>query len=216
MTDALSSKDRLSEIRESVAGIHCGTERRYRDDAYADRQWLLVELDKLRRAAPESQPAASNTRVLALRHLHDKLKSGEYDGTDVMAAWVAVEDLACLLERATSEPPAEQSEWPLITRIKADIIAHTHEDPEDGWMVENEQHRATLDLLYESIQALQRASQPPAAAHPFGNGTRESLQNAILSLRLARNNGDADQVRAVLDWLGPDTRPAPTKGGEQS
>jgi hypothetical protein len=46
----------------------------------------------------------SNKRVAALRHLHDKLKSGDYDGTDVMAAWIAVEDLACLLERVENEP----------------------------------------------------------------------------------------------------------------
>lgn len=52
----------------------------------------------------------SNTRVAALRHLHDKLKSGDYDGTDVMAAWIAVEDLACLLERAENEP-GEDDGW---------------------------------------------------------------------------------------------------------
>jgi hypothetical protein len=45
-----------------------------------------------------------NNRAAALRHLHDKLKSGDYDGTDVMAAWIAVEDLACLLESTAHEP----------------------------------------------------------------------------------------------------------------
>jgi len=71
-----------------------------------------------------------------------------------------------------------------------------------------------LVLMLRELKA-RRAAQPPVPVHPFGNGTRESLRNAILSLRLARNNGDADQVRAVLDWLGPDTRSAPTKGAQQ-
>jgi hypothetical protein len=51
----------------------------------------------------------------------------------------------------------------LITRIKADIIEHTQEDLEDGWMVEDEQHCATLDLLFEAMRALQRIAKPPAS-----------------------------------------------------
>lgn len=64
-----------------------------------------------------SEQVPSNTRVAALRHLHDKLKSGEYDGTDVMAAWIAVEDLACLLERATAEPCHDERVKSLCDRI---------------------------------------------------------------------------------------------------
>lgn len=76
-------------------------------------------------------------------------------------------------------------------------------------------HASEIKRLTECVPAT-CSGQPPPLAHPFGNGTRESLMNAILSLRLARNNGDADQVQSVLDWLGPDTRSTSTKSGEQS
>lgn len=62
---------------------------------------------------------------------------------------------------AKVRPSLDPDELPLMKRIKADIIANTHEDPEDGWIVDDEQHGATLDLLYEAMQALQRPSPPP-------------------------------------------------------
>jgi hypothetical protein len=42
--------------------------------------------------------------------------------------------------------------------------------------------------------------------HPFGNGTRESLQKAIHVLIENYSQGDADQLQELLAWLGPDTR----------
>jgi hypothetical protein len=44
-----------------------------------------------------------NEKVERLRDLRVRLKSGEYDGTDIMAAWIALEEYADLLERASGQ-----------------------------------------------------------------------------------------------------------------
>ena len=52
-----------------------------------------------------------------LRELRAALKSGEYDGTHVMRAWIAVDELAALqereqkLERAVSVLTGSNSSW---------------------------------------------------------------------------------------------------------
>lgn len=44
-----------------------------------------------------------NEKIEQLRNLRVRLKSGEYDGTDIMAAWIALEEYAELLERAAGQ-----------------------------------------------------------------------------------------------------------------
>lgn len=48
-----------------------------------------------------------NQRVERLRDLRVRLKSGEYDGVDIMHAWMAISDYADLLEQQSEElrPP---------------------------------------------------------------------------------------------------------------
>jgi hypothetical protein len=48
----------------------------------------------------------SKDRVAELRHLRNLLKTGEYMGTDIMLAWIALAEYADLLERTGHEPPA--------------------------------------------------------------------------------------------------------------
>jgi hypothetical protein len=131
------------------------------------RDWLNKALPA---PTPEPQPGASNKRVAALRHLHDKLKSGDYDGTDVMAAWIAVEDLACLLERAENEPPAAQF------------------DEHDAGIIRDLEAMAATQLNGFWPQALavgalriirQRAAQPPAS-EPRTDAEAYRLLNAAL------------------------------------
>lgn len=123
----------------------------------------------------------------------------------------------------TPEPPAVQSEWPLLTRIRADLISNTHVYPDDGWLVEDEQHRATLDLLYEAMQALQRSSQPPPAEQPAVEAcpgheykcvhccTTSPTLNHDESVMLLQDAEDAKRYRFLRDqrrWYA-NTPPAP-------
>lgn len=103
-----------------------------------------------------SEQAPSKERAVALRHLHDKLKSGEYDGTDVMAAWIAVEDLACLLERAGNEPPAGY----LLngTRFKMSFDAHGETFAFAGY--EKELYGKWVALVDATDNQHMRATQP--------------------------------------------------------
>jgi hypothetical protein len=50
-----------------------------------------------------------STRVAELRHLRNLLKTGEYMGTDIMLAWIALAEYADLLEagNSASEPRAD-------------------------------------------------------------------------------------------------------------
>lgn len=47
-------------------------------------------------------------RIEQLRALRVTLKSGEYDGAHIMAAWIALAEYADLLERQSSEPETPQ------------------------------------------------------------------------------------------------------------
>lgn len=51
-----------------------------------------------------------NEKVEHLRNLRVRLKSGEYDGVDIMAAWIALEEYADLLE--------QESEIPLNSKVR--------------------------------------------------------------------------------------------------
>lgn len=62
-----------------------------------------------------TDPLTTNDRASRLRDLRVRLKSGEYDGADIMAAWIACDDLADMLDRAAHEPEdahaANFTEW---------------------------------------------------------------------------------------------------------
>jgi hypothetical protein len=108
-----------------------------------------------------------NNRVAALRHLHDKLKSGEYDGTDVMAAWIAVEDLACLLERTADEPRAELATIADIFQHWLDSHArewreHCKEEPNDDTHLPRSMPETPRRGVVKAWVAALRASQTKA------------------------------------------------------
>lgn len=44
-------------------------------------------------------PESTKEKVQRLRDLRTVLKSGEYDGADLMAAWIALQEYAALLEQ---------------------------------------------------------------------------------------------------------------------
>lgn len=48
-------------------------------------------------------------KIERLRDLRVRLKSGEYDGVDVMHAWMAVKEYADLLEQQTEDQPAHNT-----------------------------------------------------------------------------------------------------------
>lgn len=92
--------------------------------------------------------------------MRDRERTGGWEGAEKVARqFDRLAELASQLESTAPEPPAEH-EWPLITRIKADIVANCFENRE--WSAESEDHCATLDLLSEALEVIkERAAQPP-------------------------------------------------------
>lgn len=68
-------------------------------------QRLLLHGDAAMSNTPQS---SSKERVAELRHLRNLLKTGEYMGTDIMLAWIALAEYADLLEKRTAPEPCPE------------------------------------------------------------------------------------------------------------
>lgn len=80
-----------------------------------------------------SEHLTSKQKAERLRELRVLLKSGEYDGADLMAAWIALEEYADLLERppeATGTRDMEPLVAALIQAVKMerDLFNETSDD----------------------------------------------------------------------------------------
>jgi hypothetical protein len=151
----------------------------------------------------------SNTRVAALRHLHDKLKSGEYDGTDVMAAWIAVEDLACLLERAENEPPADPVGFVARSKVDGTIFRDFAKPGE----------RHPINDQCEWMPVYDRPTLPPSPAR-YKEGDRVEWTNILRHTFVGTVLGVEPESRYVvqlddgarLETTESELRPTLTKG----